>query len=205
VPDVLAAASPRRLFCVFEHSYASVAVADLVASGRFPIQGVTLTLGLEPDWLAAPLPQDKEWRLEWSKFYYGLDLATAAEVTGALKYLTAWQRLVTSWIAQVPIDHDPSDVMGRRIQNWLYAWSRFAERFDVETSMPGIRGAHHREPARAGRVPARSPHARAEPPDTGALRLVRRRAQPAVPGSGRQPAAVRNGGTDREPAGRRAA
>jgi len=138
VPEVLTAASPRRLFCVFEHVYRSVAVADAVAAGRFPIQGMTLTLGLEPDWLGAPLPPDKEWRLEWSKFYYGLDLATAAERTGATAYLTAWQRLVTSWIAQVPVDYDPTDVIGRRIQNWLYAWGRFAERFDVEASMPGF-------------------------------------------------------------------
>ena len=137
MPEVLAAA-PRRLFCVFEHQYRSVAIAEAVAAGRFPIQGVTLTLGLEPDWLAAPLPRDREWRLEWSKFYYGLDLATAAEQTGAARYLSAWQRLVTSWIAQVPIDHDPTDVIGRRVQNWLYAWSRFAERFDVESSMPGF-------------------------------------------------------------------
>ncbi|HEY3093097.1 MAG TPA: alginate lyase family protein [Vicinamibacterales bacterium] len=138
MPDVLAVTSPRRLFCVFEHMYSSVAVADAVAAGHFPIQGVTVTLGLEPDWLGAPLPRDREWRLEWSKFYYGLDLATAAERTGAARYLTTWQRLVSSWIAQVPIDHDPTDVIGRRIQNWLYAWSRFAERFDVEASMPGF-------------------------------------------------------------------
>lgn len=138
VPDVLAPASPRRLFCPFEHKYRNVAVADAVAAGCFPIQGVTLPLGLEPDWVSAPLPSDKEWRLEWSKFYYGLDLATAAERIGATMYLTAWQRLVTSWIAQVPIDHDPSDVVGRRIQNWLYAWSRFAERFDLDASMPGF-------------------------------------------------------------------
>src|SRR4029079_3339201 len=81
---------------------------------------------------------DREWRLEWSKFYYGLDLAAAAEQTGSRIYLTAWQRLVTSWIAQVPVDFDPSDVIARRIQNWVYAWSRFAELFDVDAPMPGF-------------------------------------------------------------------
>jgi heparinase II/III-like protein len=136
--SVLEIAPPRRVFCVFEHKYRSADVAEAVVSGRYPIQGVTLPLGLEPDWLGAPLPRDKEWRLEWSKFYFGLDLATAAERTGSPVYLSAWLRIVNSWIAQVPIDYDPTDVVGRRIQNWIYAWSRFAERFDVEAAMPGF-------------------------------------------------------------------
>lgn len=134
----LSAAAPRRVFCVCEHEYQSRAVADAVVAGRFPIQGITVPLGIEPDWLGAALPRDREWRLEWSKFYYGLDLAGAAEQTGNRIYLTAWQRLVKSWIAQVPTDFDPSDVIGRRIQNWVYAWSRFAERFDVDAAMPGF-------------------------------------------------------------------
>jgi heparinase II/III-like protein len=132
---------PRRLFCVYEHRYRSREIAEDVARGLFPIQGVTLDLGQEPDWLAAPLPEDPEWRLEWSKFYYGLDLATAAEETGDARFLHAWQRLVRSWIVQVPIDRDPSDVIGRRIQNWIYAWSRFAERFDCDGHAPGFSAA----------------------------------------------------------------
>jgi hypothetical protein len=138
VCKTLSAAAPRRVYCVFEQEYQSRSAADAVAAGRFPIQGITVPLGIEPDWLDAPLPRDREWRLEWSKFYYGLDLAAAAEQTGSPTYLAAWQRLVTSWIAQVPIDFDPTDVIGRRIQNWIYAWSRFAEQFDVEAAMPGF-------------------------------------------------------------------
>jgi hypothetical protein len=138
VCKTLSAAAPRRVFCVCEHEYQSRAVADAVVAGRFPIQGITVPLGIEPDWLGAALPRDREWRLEWSKFYYGLDLAAAAEQTGSRTYLTAWQRLVTSWIAQVPTDFDPTDVIGRRIQNWVYAWSRFAAQFDVDAAMPGF-------------------------------------------------------------------
>jgi heparinase II/III-like protein len=126
-------AAPRRVFCVYEHRYGSRAVADAALEGRFIIQGIPLRLGLEPDWLGAVLPADKEWRLEWSKFYYGLDLATAFEQTGNLAYVTAWQRLVRSWIARVPVEHDPSDVVGRRIQNWIYAWTRFAARVNLDT------------------------------------------------------------------------
>ena len=138
MPDLVSVGAPRRVFCVLEHKHRSQAVADAVVAGRFPIQGVTIELGVEPDWLAASLPRDKEWRLEWSKFYYGLDLAAAAERTGASVYPTTWMRLVASWIERVPVDHDPSDVVGRRIQNWIYAWSRFAERFDLESAMPGF-------------------------------------------------------------------
>src|SRR3954469_20066119 len=135
---MLSAAAPRRVYCVCEQEYQSRSVADAVAAGRFPIQGITVPLGIEPDWLDAPLPRDCEWRLELNKFYYGLDLAAAAEQTGSPTYLAAWQRLVTSWIAQVPVDFDPTDVIGRRIQNWVYAWNRFAEQFDVEAAMPGF-------------------------------------------------------------------
>jgi hypothetical protein len=126
------------VFCVFEHKYRSREVADAIAEGCFPIQGRTIELGLEPDWLGAALPADREWRLEWSKFYYGLDLATAAEQTRPRKYAVAWQRLVDSWITQVPIDHDPTDVIGRRIQNWVYAWARFADCIDLESIAPGF-------------------------------------------------------------------
>ena len=143
VRDV-AAIAPRRVFCVYEHRYQRRAVADEVVRGRFAIQGTTLQLGVEPDWRSASLPPDREWRLEWSKFYYGLDLAAAACETGDAVFARVWQQLVLSWIAQAPIDPgqiDPSDVIGRRIQNWVYAWSRFAERFDLETERPGFTAA----------------------------------------------------------------
>ena len=46
-------------------------------AGRFTCAGETRELGTEPDWLGADLPADEEWRIEWVKFYYGLDLAHA--------------------------------------------------------------------------------------------------------------------------------
>ena len=144
----VAAVAPRRVYCVYERQHEHRAVADAVCAGRFPIQGTTLSLGVEPDWLSASLPGDREWRLEWSKFYYGLDLAAAAETSGDSRYLHAWQRLVASWIAQVAIDFDPSDVIGRRIQNWVYAWRRFAAAFDLDAAMPGFQ-ARLRESVRA--------------------------------------------------------
>lgn len=117
---------PRSIFCIVEHAYRKLAVAEAVCAGRFTHAGVTLDLGAQPDWLMADFPSDAEWRIEWSKFYYGLDLAFAYGKTGDLKFLRAWERLALSWISQVPVDFDASDVTARRILNWIYAWDRFA-------------------------------------------------------------------------------
>ncbi len=124
--------APRPVFCVVERTYRDRATAERVCRGRFRHQGLTLDLGVEPDWLAAALPPDREWRLEWVKFYYGLDLAWASRETGEQRFQHTWERLVRSWIRQVPVSADSSDVVGSRIQNWIYAWSGFAagDRFD---------------------------------------------------------------------------
>ena len=117
--------APRPLFCAIEHLHRDRGVADSVRAGTFTHVGVTRRLGTEPDWIGAPLPEDDEWRIEWVKFYYGLDLAHAYRETGDAGYLAAWERLVRSWIRTVPAGHDSSDVTARRIQNWLYAWDAF--------------------------------------------------------------------------------
>lgn len=116
---------PRTVFCIVEHAYRKLAVAEAICAGRFAHAGLTLDLGTQPDWLMADFPADAEWRIEWSKFYYGLDLAFAFDKTGDLKFLRAWERLAQSWIRQVPVDLDASDVTGRRILNWIYAWNGF--------------------------------------------------------------------------------
>jgi hypothetical protein len=122
---VIATLAPRPVLCVTEHEHRDHQVAEAVAAGRFTFAGETRTLGTEPDWLGADLPADEEWRIDWVKFAYGLDLAAAAEATGEPRFATAWERLVSSWIRQVPPDHDRSEVTARRILNWIYAWQRF--------------------------------------------------------------------------------
>jgi hypothetical protein len=125
---------PRPLFCAIEHLHRDRALADAVRTGVFTHAGFTRELGTRPDWLGAALPEDEEWRIEWVKFYYGLDLAHAFRETGDHGYLRAWERLVRSWIAQVPSDHDASEGTARRIQNWLYAWTIFA----AAPAFPGL-------------------------------------------------------------------
>ena len=107
--------TPRPVFCVIDHLYRDLALADEVRAGRFTHAGIMLELGQEPDWLTSDLPADSEWRIEWSKFYYGLDLAYAFGATGDPGFLHAWERLVQSWIRQVPPDLDRSDVFARQI------------------------------------------------------------------------------------------
>src|SRR5262249_16872304 len=103
------------------------ALADAASAGRFTHVGITLELGVEPDWLSAAFPEDIEWRREWGKFGYGRPMAQAYSETNDGRYLRAWERLVRSWIQQVPVDHDISYVTARRIQNWIQTWGRFTE------------------------------------------------------------------------------
>ncbi len=116
---------PRQVFCAIETQYVDLQVATDAASGRFRYAGTTLDLGPDPDWRDGGLPDDDEWHIEWSKFYFGLDLAHAYAVTGDRVHLDTWQRLVGRWIDQCAADGDPPEVTARRVQNWLYAWQGF--------------------------------------------------------------------------------
>jgi uncharacterized heparinase superfamily protein len=115
----------RPVFSVIEHLHRDRAVADDAVAGRFTCAGESVALGPEPDWHGAGLPPDEEWRIDWVKFYYGLDLAHAYRTTGDERYREAWERLVASFLDQVPPGADPSEVTARRIVNWIYAWQRF--------------------------------------------------------------------------------
>lgn len=117
--------APREVFCVIEKSYQNISIAEDTCVGTFTNAGLRLELSNEIDWRANPLPTDEEWHIEWSKFYFGLDLAFAYSQTGDKKYSQTWQKLVTLWIEQVEIGADCSEVSARRIQNWIYAWMLF--------------------------------------------------------------------------------
>ena len=118
---------PRSVYCAVEHEHRDLELAAAVAAGRFTHAGVTIDLGPEPDWLAPGLPADEEWRIDWWKFGYGLDLAHAFAVTGDRVYLDTWERLVRGFVEQVPVGTDAAEVGARRILSWLYAWNAFAD------------------------------------------------------------------------------
>ena len=127
--------APREVLCVTEHEHRDRAVAEAAIAGRFTVAGQTLDRGLEPDWTGG-LPADDEWRIEWVKFAWGLDLATTYAETGDARCLDAWERLVASWLRQVPPSADASEVTARRLLNWIYAWQRFAS----APAFPGLSG-----------------------------------------------------------------
>jgi hypothetical protein len=136
--------APRPVFCVIEDAYRSRAIAEDACRGRFTNAGETVDVGVEPDWVGAELPEDREWRIEWTKFYFGLDLAHAYAETGEQRFLDAWQRLVGSYLRQIPAGEgveDTSDVAARRVQNWIYAWAAFA----AAPGFPGLRAGLDRE------------------------------------------------------------
>jgi len=118
---------PRPVFCVIEHAYRDRRTAEDVCAGKFTENGVTLELGLDPNWQLAGLSHDEEWQIAWIKFYFGLDLAAAYAESGEARFQKAWEKLVASWIRQVPVDFGPTDAIARRIQNWIYAWNIFAD------------------------------------------------------------------------------
>ena len=86
--------APRPGFCVIEDAYRSRRIAEDACRGRFTNAGETVDVGVEPDWIGAELPEDREWRIEWTKFYFGLDLANAYAQTGEQRFLETWERLV---------------------------------------------------------------------------------------------------------------
>ncbi len=116
-----------EIFCVIEHADKDREIADAVCSGRFTIAGSTFDLGREINWLENPRPDDIEWQIEWHKFYYGLDMAHAFSLTGDRRFLRGWEELVRSFVRQVPVNFASTDVLVRRVQNWIYARQIFAE------------------------------------------------------------------------------
>lgn len=118
--------APAPLVSLTDELRRDLDVARDARAGRFTHAGVTLDLGRRPDWRQGGMAGDDEWRIEWVKLYEGLDLAHAFSVTGDGSFLETWEDLVDSFCDQVPVGWDTADVSARRMQNWLYAWQRFA-------------------------------------------------------------------------------
>ncbi len=65
--------------------------------------------------------QDQEWLILLHKFYYAVGLGMLFVDTQNRRYLEKWVELTNSWINLVPLNFFPSDVAGRRIQNWIFS------------------------------------------------------------------------------------
>ncbi|MDH5563021.1 MAG: heparinase II/III family protein [Nitrospirota bacterium] len=80
--------------------------------------------------------QDQEWLILLHKFYYAVGLGMAFTDTQDRRYLEKWVELTDSWINLVPLNFLPSDVAGRRIQNWIFAHYFFVTQGKAEDIDP---------------------------------------------------------------------
>lgn len=105
VPDVVETARPK---------------IDGILMNQFEFNGERHTFPSSPLWLTN-LSSDQEWLILLHKFYYAVGLGMAYHETDDPRYAEKWVDLTSSWIRTVPLDFLPSDVAGRRIQNWIFA------------------------------------------------------------------------------------
>lgn len=93
---------------------------DDILMNEFEFNGERHIFSGSPLWLTN-LSSDQEWLILLHKFYYAVGLGMAYRETDDRRYVEKWVDLTSSWIRTVPLDFLPSDVAGRRIQNWIFA------------------------------------------------------------------------------------
>lgn len=108
---------------------------DDILMNQFEFNGERHTFSTSPLWLTN-LSSDQEWLILLHKFYYAVGLGMAYHETNDLRYAQKWVDLTSSWIRTVPLDFLPSDVAGRRIQNWIFAHYYFVSAKQSESITP---------------------------------------------------------------------
>jgi hypothetical protein len=93
---------------------------DAILSNCFEFNGERYQLPQGFDWTKNP-SADREWFILLHKWYYAPGLGALYHQTGDERYVATWMELTHSWIDTVPFDLLPSDVLGRRVQNWIFA------------------------------------------------------------------------------------
>jgi hypothetical protein len=113
-----------RYFSVIDEEQNTPEKLDGILCNRFEFNHEPYQLNDEFDWLTNP-SSDVEWLILLHKFYYAVGLGRRFQQTGNLRYRDKWQALISSWIDSVPVDFLSSDVTGRRVQNWIFAYRYF--------------------------------------------------------------------------------
>ena len=91
-----------------------------ILNNRFEFNQESHAISSPIRWTVNP-SHDREWLILLHKFYYAVGLGMAYHETKAPRYVEKWVELTSSWIDAVPLEFLPSDVAGRRIQNWIFA------------------------------------------------------------------------------------
>lgn len=124
-----------RYFAVADPKQVHRGKIDDVLLNRFEFNEERYRFPLAVDWLNNP-SKDVEWSILLHKFYYAVGLGMAFQDSGDHRYAQKWMELTTQWIKTVPLDFLSSDVMGRRVQNWVYAHLFFVSNAAEETVTP---------------------------------------------------------------------
>ena len=95
--------------------------AARVLAGRWLLVGEEYDLGPDPDWRLNP-SGDKEWQIAQHKHYFGRNLLHGLLATGDPAYLTAWARLLRSWLATMGTGFvvlSDAQVEALRLRSWV--------------------------------------------------------------------------------------
>ncbi|MCH9697342.1 MAG: heparinase II/III family protein [Gammaproteobacteria bacterium] len=100
------------------------AIIDAVLTNSFCFNNERYQLSNDFSWKQNP-SSDIEWLIMLHKCYYCVGLGMHYRQTDNPRYLQQWMLLTRSWIEQTEPGFIASDVTGRRIQNWIFAFYYF--------------------------------------------------------------------------------
>ena len=105
-----------------------IPAAERILENIFDFNNECYTLAEEFDWYQNP-SKDLEWLILLHKFYYFKELACAYDFTQDERYAVKWVNLTESWIQRVEEDFVNSQVVGRRLQQWILSYRYFIEKW----------------------------------------------------------------------------
>ena len=108
----------------FDEELCTDSFLDAIARGEFTFNEETYQLDNPLQWLVNP-SKDEEWHISLHKFYYVVGIARKFSQTGDARWTDLFVEILNSWIEQTPTNFIATDVTGRRVQNWCYAWVIF--------------------------------------------------------------------------------
>ncbi|MEQ1529087.1 MAG: alginate lyase family protein [Methylococcales bacterium] len=113
-----------RYFSVLDETQVSPEKLAGILDYCFEFNNEAYRLTTDFDWQSNP-SSDIEWLILLHKFYYAVGLGRAFHESGDLRYQQRWLELTKHWMTSVPVDFLSSDVTGRRVQNWIFAYRYF--------------------------------------------------------------------------------
>ncbi|MBS1213342.1 MAG: hypothetical protein H6R26_1959, partial [Proteobacteria bacterium] len=126
-----------RYFSVVDESQVTPEKLDGILGHCFEFNNESYRMPAGFDWQVNP-STDIEWLILLHKFYYAAGLGREFHRSGDLRYRDKWVELTRSWIDAVPVDFLTSDVSGRRVQNWIFAYRYFVSLSPSPVIDPGF-------------------------------------------------------------------